>query len=286
MVNISTYLSQVSNYFILKGKKRRIEQLMYQFLVTKAKAKNRSIPGIVRKCNYKATPYVYLKLRGRGKRLKYRVRHLSKIKKEAKTIQNLGLTIGTALRLKRLKANSFATTLERELRLWGQGRHPARKKRLEVHVIAKRNAPYRWFKSKKRLWEEKQAKKKANKKLRYKFLSIAEELKIKNKRNLRLKNTNINRNINRKANLKNTVQHKNINIRTNTKQKVNLKNTIANNRITKNINLKNTNVKNTIVNKNIAIKISAKRMLQMNMMLVDKNILLGKNKPKKQKKTK
>jgi hypothetical protein len=111
---MNRYLNDVINYFVLKGKKFTLERLMYNYLLAKAKMKNKRFLALIQRCNFKTTPFLYAKMRGKGKRIKYRIHCLSRKNRYFKAVQNLGLTVGASLRL---RANSFAVTLERELNL-------------------------------------------------------------------------------------------------------------------------------------------------------------------------
>ena len=114
MVNLNSYLTDITNYFICRGKTATLERLMYNYMLAKAKIKNRNFLSLIKKCNFKTTPLLYAKTRGKGKRIKYRIHYLSRDNRYLKSVQNVGLTVGASLRS---KTSSFAATLERELTL-------------------------------------------------------------------------------------------------------------------------------------------------------------------------
>ena len=154
------YLQEVTNFFIRKGSKTTVEALMYNFVMQKAKLKKMNLHKVLSKCKINATPCLRLKTRKRGKRTIYRVHHLEAFKGYKKSVRNVGQTVGQSVRT---SPRQFSKTLDRELQLWSTGKHPALKKRLAVHYLARKNAPFRWFLSKEeRQKENKQKKKKAS----------------------------------------------------------------------------------------------------------------------------
>jgi hypothetical protein len=142
MLNTHIYLKEVTNFFIKKGNKARIEKFVYNFLIYKAKMKRINLHTIIRKCNLKTTPYLQIKTRKRGKRIKYRINYLETADGYKKSVYILGKSIGTTLKT---SPRHFSTVFERELDSWSLGKHPLRKKYLAVHILARKNAPFRWF---------------------------------------------------------------------------------------------------------------------------------------------
>lgn len=108
------YLQEITNFFIRRGKKAKLEGLMYKFFMNKAKNKVKGFQKILRKSYVNACPVLYLKSRKRGKRNIYRIHYLEKSKGYKRSLRNIGLSVK-----RNLSANprKFNTLLDKELLL-------------------------------------------------------------------------------------------------------------------------------------------------------------------------
>lgn len=136
-LNTITYFQNLKQFFLRKGKKDRMESLMREFLVARAKANKGDITETLKACILNSTPYVRLKVKRRGKKVKYKIGFLEKEKAERKAL-------GTLSKNFKDQSNSkFILGLEKELDVLALGKSAITTKRDEMHKLALLNSPYR-----------------------------------------------------------------------------------------------------------------------------------------------
>jgi ribosomal protein S7 len=144
-LNTITYFQNIKQFFLRKGKKNRMESLMHDFLIKRAKTNKGDISAVLKSCILNSTPYIRLKVRRRGKKVRYKIGFLEKEKAERKALSALSKNF------KDQTATRFSTGLEKELEMLASGKSNLTLKRDELHKLALLNSPYRWRRNNKKI---------------------------------------------------------------------------------------------------------------------------------------
>jgi ribosomal protein S7 len=139
------YFQKMKQFFLKGGKKSTIEKLFFYFLERRALLKKDNILELLDICILNSTPFVQLKSRRRGKRIKYKIGFMEKERGEKKSLGVLQQNIYS-------KENSegFVLKFEKELESLASGKNSMVLKRDEIHRLAMENTPYAWTYSKKK----------------------------------------------------------------------------------------------------------------------------------------
>lgn len=143
------YLTFLTQYFIKKGKKTKVENLFRKFFFKLKKRKNPSRRWAKKtwrsflKCKYNAMYYVRLKIRKRRRRVKYRVTYLESYRWLKKSVLPLAKTV------KESKLRTFSDAFYKEFLMLRSGKSGITTKRNEYHKLAYMRAPYSWKRERK-----------------------------------------------------------------------------------------------------------------------------------------
>lgn len=122
-----------------------MEGLMRSFLINRAKLNKGDMSGMLNSCILNSTPYVRLKVKRRGKKVKYKIGFLEKEKAERKALGALSQNF------KEQSVEKFTVSLEKELESLSSGKSVITAKRDELHKLALLNSPFRWRKISKKI---------------------------------------------------------------------------------------------------------------------------------------
>lgn len=136
------YFNEIKQHFLKQGKKSRMEKLFKIFLLKRAKNAKQNFSNTVQKCMINATPYIRLKMRRRGKRTKYKIAILNKIKREKKSLAVIKQSIGKP------SSQNFLEVFEKEFEKLAIGNSIGTQKRNELHRLAFKIVPKRKLKKK------------------------------------------------------------------------------------------------------------------------------------------
>lgn len=143
------YLTFLSQYFIKKGNKNKVENMFRKFFLKLKKRKNLSRRWAKKtwrsflKCKYNAMYYIRLKIRKRRRRVKYRVTYLESYRWLKKSVLPLAKTV------KESKLRTFSDAFFKEFLLLRSGKSGITSKRNEYHKLAYMRAPYSWKRERK-----------------------------------------------------------------------------------------------------------------------------------------
>ncbi len=136
----------MQNFFIKKGKKGRTEALWRTFLYNKACSKTKQTSAaLIKQTLYNSIPFVKLKIRKKGKRIRYKVNFLEKENGEKKALLAISKTVNAD------KQDSVLLSLDKELQAIALKKSPTVAKRDELHKIALKSGPYSWRNPKRKL---------------------------------------------------------------------------------------------------------------------------------------
>ena len=149
-----TYLTQLKQFFLKKGAKSKMERLFKKYMIKpsskkKAEGWSKKTQEKFIKCEQNSTPYVKLKIRKRGKRIKHRVTFLEKKHWLKKAL----LPFSKVVREK--KMDRFLISFDKELENLSSGRSTVMIKRDEFHKLALAKAPFSWKRKKNKKISEK-----------------------------------------------------------------------------------------------------------------------------------
>lgn len=140
------YLTELKQFFLKKGGKSKMESLFKEYMINpiakKTKGWSQKTQEKFIKCEQNSTPYVKLRIRKRGKRIKYRVTYLEKKRWLKKAL----LPFSKVVREK--KMDRFLVSFDKELENLSSGRSSVMVKRDEFHKLALAKAPYSWKRKK------------------------------------------------------------------------------------------------------------------------------------------
>lgn len=113
---------------------------MRDFLVNRAALPKESMDVTLKNCILNSTPYVRLKTKRKGKKIKYKIGFIEKEKAERKALSVLSKNF------KEGSSEKFVVALEKELDSLATGKNSITEKRDEIHKQALLNSPFRWRK--------------------------------------------------------------------------------------------------------------------------------------------
>ncbi len=134
------YFQKMRQFFVRKGKKSRIESNFKEYLIQRAVIKKDDLNILLSNAFLNSVPYIKLKTRRRGKRVRYKVDFLEKKRGMSKALLAFSKNIS--------KEGPFSKNFEKELENLSSGKSQIMVKRNEMHRVALKNVPYSWLKKK------------------------------------------------------------------------------------------------------------------------------------------
>lgn len=138
-MNNILYFQKMRQFFVRKGKKSTLESIFKAYLIQRGMSKKNDLPLLLSNAFFNSVPYIKLKTRRRGKRIRYKVGFLEKDKGMNQAL----LSFSKNMSDNKHKGGYFAKNFEKELENLSSKKSPIMLKRNELHRMALKYAPYR-----------------------------------------------------------------------------------------------------------------------------------------------
>jgi hypothetical protein len=136
-MNNILYFQKMRQFFVRKGKKNVIENVLKGYLIKRAINKPSDLNNLLSNAYANSVSYVKLKTRRRGKRVRYKVGFLEKKDGMRKALLSFSKNMFGN------KGVNFAVSFEKELDNLSTGKSSIMLQRNALHEIALKNVPYR-----------------------------------------------------------------------------------------------------------------------------------------------
>jgi ribosomal protein S7 len=142
LYNIYLFILKLLHFFIKKGKKNRLENFFRLFLILRSKTKKKNLYFILNHTFHNVLPFLNLKMRKRGKLVKYKTVPLTSEKRQKKAL----LIFSKSIRNERNQP--FLSLLDSKMKLLQQKNNFLRVSRDSIHLKGRKFYFYQYKKVK------------------------------------------------------------------------------------------------------------------------------------------